>query len=68
MRPFLREASVLDEPPGDLPIPPAPDRIPIALLLELPGSGGTRPTELLGPFLGELMDDAWILRTGFLLS
>ncbi|MBW2275990.1 MAG: TIGR03960 family B12-binding radical SAM protein [Deltaproteobacteria bacterium] len=68
VRPLVIEARVLDEQPTDLRVPPAPDRVPIAFKLEVPGSGGTRPSELLEACLGDPALDLWVVRTRVLLK
>ncbi|MCP4676525.1 MAG: TIGR03960 family B12-binding radical SAM protein [Deltaproteobacteria bacterium] len=68
IRPFLLEAVVLDAQPTNLRLPPAPDRVPFAFTLALPGSGGARPGEILTAVLGCAPQDPWIVRTRVVLS
>jgi radical SAM-linked protein len=68
IRPYLRAAELLPARPAGLRLPRADDRAPISLVLELPGSGGARPSELLRCALGDAAADAWIVRTQLLLG
>ncbi|MCP4606175.1 MAG: TIGR03960 family B12-binding radical SAM protein [Proteobacteria bacterium] len=67
IRPFLIDAAVLDTQPPELRLPETRDRVPIAFSLNLPGSGGARPTEILETILGHSPSDPWIVRTRIIL-
>jgi len=63
VRRHVIEARVLDAQPPDLRVPSAPDRVPVALVLAVPPSGGTRPGEVLQACLGVADLDLWTVRT-----
>jgi radical SAM-linked protein len=65
IRPYLLDARMTSE--YDRTIFPSTDRPAVCMTLELPGSGGTRPSELFEQVLNDLSgDDLWIARTRFL--
>ena len=68
VRPFVRSARVLDRIPPDLRLGPTGERVAVEIIIEVPGSGGARPTEVLRPFLPNAVETAWIVRTGWILN
>ncbi len=66
--PFVRDARVLERIPSDLRLGTTGDRVAVEIILEVPGSGGARPTEVLRPFLQDAVETAWIVRTGWILN
>ena len=68
VRPFVRDARVLDRIPPDLRLGPTGERVAVEIILEVPGSGGARPAEVLQPFLQNAIETAWIVRTGWILK
>ena len=68
VRPFVRSARVLDRIPPDLRLGATGDRVAVEIILEVPGSGGARPAEVLRPFLQDAVETAWIIRTGWILK
>jgi hypothetical protein len=68
VRPHVLEVRILDAQPADLRLPPAVDRVPVAFVLAVPGSGGTRPGELLAACLDDPDVDLWCVRTRLRLN
>lgn len=67
VRPYLRVARVLDSLEPAWRLPEGNGRAVMEMILEVPGSGGTRPAEVLRPFADLEAWDPWIVRTGWIL-
>lgn len=62
IRQFVMDALVLPHSELSLPVPDFSDRTAVSMTLALVGSGGTRPSEVLGAILPYL-EDLWVVRT-----
>ncbi|MBN2527245.1 MAG: TIGR03960 family B12-binding radical SAM protein [Deltaproteobacteria bacterium] len=63
IRQYVLDAKVVTDVPADLPIPDVSGRTAVSMTLQLQGSGGTRPAELLQAVMPNLDDDIWVIRT-----
>ena len=63
IRQYVVSAEVITEMGIELPVPEWTNRTAIEMTLELRGSGGTRPAEVLNALEPDLDDDLWVIRT-----
>ena len=68
IRPFIVSAEIQEELAVDFHMDVPPDRIPMAVTLALPPSGGARIAEVLERAFGTRAGDAWVLRKGFVFE
>jgi len=66
VKPWVVDIRLAEAPSPGVPLPDTAGRVAVAMTLRVPGSGGTRPGEVLGAFLPLAGDDLWVVRTGWL--
>jgi radical SAM family uncharacterized protein/radical SAM-linked protein len=65
VRSFVMDAKVVDYDGPVLRYFNPGSRVAVEMTLRVPGSGGTRPVEVLEPLLPQVADDPWVVRTSW---
>jgi len=65
VRSFVMDAKVIDYDGPALAWFLPEGRVAVEMTLRVPGSGGTRPVEVLEPLLPQVEDDPWVVRTAW---
>ena len=66
IKPFINSVKIIDTASTQYHLPLTDDRIAVEMILNIPGSGGTRPGEVIDAVMDNYTDELWIVRTEWL--